>query len=64
MAGRPGQYYLIYFGKEQAQQMAQVALQESVLQAYLDGLKKEIPYRVGDAAKAPAAAPKPKGGSK
>lgn len=50
--------------KEQAQQMAQVALQESVLQAYLDGLKKEIPYRVGDAAKAPAAAPKSKGGSK
>lgn len=50
--------------QEQARQMAQQALQESVLQAYLEGLKKEIPYRVGDAAKAPASAPKAKGGSK
>lgn len=50
--------------KEQAQQMAQAALQESVLQAYLDGLKKEIPYRVGEAVAAPAPALKPQGGAK
>ncbi len=50
--------------QEQAQQMAQMALQESVLQAYLEGLKKEIPYRVGEAAKAPIPAPKAKGGAK
>lgn len=50
--------------KEQAQQAAQTALQESVLQAYLEGLKKEIPYRVGEAAKVPAPAPKAQGGAK
>lgn len=50
--------------KEQAQQMAQMALQESVLQAYLEGLKKEIPYRVGEATQTPAQAPKAQGGVK
>jgi len=45
--------------QDEAQQRAQVALQEKVFQAYLDELKKEIPYQVNE-----TTAPKAQGGQR